>query len=324
MSKDKVYGVALAGMRSVLNETLLEIGRKNKKVVVIDCETGKATNIFAFKKEFPDRFVELGVAEQNAVSFAFGVARSGYIPVLPLFGSFLTRRACDQIFIQVGYAKANIKLIGCYAGLSTPNTGATHQSINDVSIIRSIPNIFVVETCDEVELRNAIIATVRKEGPGYLRMIRSDIHPYDEMVVSQRRKFEIGKVSVLRNGRDITLIGTGLMVSRCIEAAEVLEKRGIQAEVINCSTIKPLDKANIVKSVKKTRAVVTAENHSVIGGMGGAVAEMLSEELPVPLMRVGVNDEFGESGSLKDLLTKYGLTSHAVVSAALMTLERKG
>lgn len=318
-----MYGCTLRGMRTVLKETLLELGRKNEKVVVIDCETGTATNILAFKKEFPDRFVELGVAEQNSISFAFGVVRSGYIPIVPLFGSFLTRRACDQIFIQVGYAGANIKLIGCYAGLTTPNTGATHQSINDVSIIRSIPKIVVIEACDEIELRQAIIASVEHYGPIYVRMIRGDIKPYDKNIMPEGYKFEIGKASILKKGKDITFISCGMMVSRCLEAADILAKEDILAEVINCSTIKPLDNEIILKSVKKTKAVVTVENHSIIGGLGSAIAEMLAENFPVPMKIVGIMDKFGESGPLEDLFSKYGLTTDKVIEAARQVLKRK-
>lgn len=322
MSNEKMYGVSLKGMRTVLKETLIELGHANEKVVVIDCETGTATNIIGYMKEFPERYIRLGIAEQNAVSFAFGVARSGYVPVVPLFASFLTRRACDQIFIQVGYANSNIKLIGCYAGLTTPNTGATHQSINDISIMRSIPNIVIIEACDEIELRQAIISAVEYEGPVYIRMIRGDIKPYDKNIMPENYRFAIGKSGVLKNGNDITLIGSGLMVSRCMEAAEILGQKGIDAEVINCSTIKPLDSKTILESVRKTKAAVTAENHSIIGGLGGAIAEMLIEEFPIPLKRVGIEDKFGESGTLEDLLEKYQLTSSAVVNAAMKLLGR--
>lgn len=324
MSEELMYGCSLKGMRTALKETLIEVAQMNDKVVVIDCETGTATNILSFKKVFPDRFIELGIAEQNSVSFAFGVARSGYIPIVPLFGSFLTRRACDQIFIQVGYAEANIKLIGCYSGLTTPNTGATHQSINDVSIMRSIPNIKIIEACNEMELRGAIIAAVEHHGPVYIRMIRGDIKPYEDVVIPIEQKFEIGKSTVLRKGKDVTLISCGLMVSRCMEASGELLKEGISAEVINCSTIKPLDEETILDSVSKTRAVVTAENHSIIGGLGGALAEFLVENLPVPVKRVGIMDKYGESGALEDLFLKYGLTSEAVISAAKEVLKRKG
>jgi transketolase len=323
MSEELMYGSSLKGMRTALKETLIELARSNEKVVVIDCETGTATNILPFKKEFPDRFIELGVAEQNSISFAFGVAASGYIPIVPLFGSFLTRRACDQIFIQVGYAKANIKLIGCYSGLTSPNTGATHQSINDISIMRSIPGIKIIEACNESELREAIIKIVEIHGPVYLRMIRGDIEPYESMDIPLESSFEIGKASILREGCNVTLIGCGLMVKRCLEAADFLAQNGISAEVLNCSTIKPLDEDTILKSAAKTKAVVTAENHSVIGGLGSAVAESISENCPVPTRRIGIMDRFGESGSLEELFPKYRLSTHAVLEAVKIVLLMK-
>ena len=320
MSEELMYGSSLKGMRTALKETLLEVARSNKKVVVIDCETGTATNILPFKKEFPDRFIELGVAEQNSISFAFGVSVSGYIPIVPLFGSFLTRRSCDQIFIQVGYAGANVKLIGCYSGLTTPNTGATHQSVNDVSIMRSMPGIKIIETCNESELREAIIEAVKVHGPVYIRMIRGDIEPYESMDVKLEGEFKIGKARVLREGCDVSLIGCGLMVKRCLEAAELLAEEGISAEVVNCSTIKPLDEVTIFKSATKTKAVVTAENHSIIGGLGSAVAEFIGENCPVPIKRVGIMDKYGESGSLDELFLKYGLSNQAVMEAVKRVL----
>lgn len=315
-----MYGCSLKGMRTALKETLIEIARTNEKVVVIDSETGTATNILPFKKEFPDRFIELGVAEQNAISFAFGISVSGYIPIVPLFSSFLTRRACDQIFIQVGYVEANVKLIGCYSGFTTPNTGATHQSVNDVSIMRSIPGIKIIEACSESELREAIIKVVEIHGPAYIRMIRGDIKPYEDMDVKLDGEFEISKARVLRRGHDVSLISCGLMVKRCLEAAELLAGEGISAEVVNCSTIKPLDGDTIYKSVSKTKAVVTAENHSVIGGLGSAVSEFIVENCPAPVKRVGIMDKYGESGPLEDLFPKYGLTVQAVMEAVRYVL----
>lgn len=318
-----MYGCVLKGMRETLGKTLVEIGKENEKVIVIDCETGPSTNILEFRDTFPARFISMGIAEQNAISFAFGVVKTGYIPIIPLFSSFMTRKACDQIFIQVGYANENIKMIGCYSGITTPNTGATHQSINDVSIMRSIPNILIIETADEFELKQALKKTVEYKGPVYLRMIRGDISPYNQRVIPEGYEFEIGKASILKEGNGISLIGSGLMVSRCMEAAEKLKEKGIDAEVINCSTIKPLDKDTILKSVKKTKRIVTAENHTVIGGMGSAIAEMLIEEYPVPLKMVGIKDKFGESAELKDLLIKYGLTSDEVVKASLEIVNKK-
>lgn len=323
MSEKTMYGASLKGMRATLGETLVDIGGKNKKVVVIDCETGTATNILEFRDTYPDRFVTVGVAEQSGISFAFGAARAGYVPIVPLFGSFLTRRALDQIFIQIGYAEANIKLIGCYSGLTTPNTGATHQSINDISIMRSIPNITVIETADPFELKQALYAMMEVEGPVYLRMIRGDIEPYDLQCVPEDHQFALGKSSVLKTGKDITLIGSGLMVARCLEAAQLLSKQGIQAEVINMSAIKPVDAETLTASARKTGAAVTAENHSVIGGVGSAVLETLSDICPVPLKRVGIMDRYGESAALKDLFEKYGLTSNRVADAAMELVRQK-
>jgi transketolase len=270
---------------------------------------------------FPNRFVTTGVAEQSGLSFAFGVARTGFVPIVPLFSSFLTRRACDQIFIQVGYANANIKMVGCYSGLTTPNTGATHQSVNDIAIMRSIPNLTVIETADPFELRQALLAMMEIQGPVYIRMIRGDVKKYDIQCVPDDHQFTVGKSTVLREGRDITLIGSGLMVPRCLEAANTLVEKGIDAEVINLSAIKPFDTETVLRSVKKTGRAVTAENHSVIGGVGSAVLEALCGN-PVPVSMVGIQDKFGESGSLEDLFEKYGLTSEKVVSAALELLGK--
>jgi len=321
MSEKMMYGSSLKGMRATLGETLVEIGRENEKVVVIDCETGTATNILEFRDTFPDRFVTTGVAEQSGLSFAFGVARAGMIPIVPLFSSFLTRRACDQIFIQAGYADANIKLIGCYSGLTSPNTGATHQSVNDISIMRAMPNFTVIETADPNELKQALNAMMEIEGPVYLRMIRGDIKKYDVSCVPKNHEFKIGKSTVLKEGKDITLIGSGLMVSRCLEAAEMLKGNNIEAEVINLSAIKPFDTETVLKSVKKTGRAVTAENHSIIGGAGSAVLENLSDKCPVLTKMVGIMDKYGESGELEDLFGKYGLTSEKVFEAALELMK---
>jgi transketolase len=309
-------------MRATLGDTLVELGHTDPKMIVIDCETGTATNILDFRDTFPERYVTTGVAEQSGVSFAFGAARSGLHPVIPLFSSFLTRRACDQIFIQIGYAHANVKMVGCYSGLTTPNTGATHQSINDIALMRTLPGVTVIEAADPFELKQALIAMTEIDGPVYLRMIRGDIAEYDGQCVPEDHEFRIGKSTVLREGRDISLIGTGMMVSRCLEAAEILREKGYSAEVINCSAIKPFDNETIAASVRKTGRAVTAENHSIIGGTGSAVAECLAEHCPAPLRRVGIMDQYGESGSLEELFPKFGLTTEKVVEAALSLLEK--
>jgi len=215
-------------------------------------------------------------------------------------------------------------MIGCYSGLTTPNTGATHQSINDLSIMRSIPKMIVVEVCDENELNQAIHGAVKYHGPIYIRMVRGDIEPYDSQpVMPEGYRFAFGKACVLREGSDVTLIGSGLMVSRCMEAERVLQKLKISAEVINCSAIKPLDEKTLLDSARKTGAVVTTENHSIIGSMGSAVVEFLAERCPVLVRRIGVMDKFGESGPMKNLFTEYGLTTQAVVNAAKQVLGYK-
>ena len=316
MSEKLMYGSSLKGMRATLGETLVELGQENEKIIVIDGETGTATNIFDFRDTFPERFVTVGVAEQSAVSFAFGASRNGFIPFVPLFSSFLTRRACDQIFIQIGYSHANVKLVGCYSGFTTPNTGATHQSINDLAIIRSMPNFTVIETADSFELKQVLKKAAQIKGPVYVRMIRGDISQYDGVFNKEGYQFEIGKSPVLREGKDITLIACGLMVPRALEAADELMKKGISAEVINLSSIKPIDTDTLVKSLKKTGKAVTAENHNIMGGMGSAVLEAICDKSPVPVKMIGIMDQYGESAELKDLFEKYHLRAQDIVYAA--------
>ena len=320
MSEKMRYGCSLKGMRATLSDSLVELGHKDPNMIVVDCETGTATNVLDFRDTFGDRYVTMGVAEQSGVSFAFGASRAGLHPVVPLFSAFLTRRACDQIYIQIGYAQANVKMIGCYSGLTTPNTGATHQSVNDIAIMRSMPDITVVETADPEELRQALLSMWDVPGPVYIRMIRGDIAKYDIQCVPEDHQFKFGKSTVLREGMDISLIGTGMMVSRCLEAADILKEKGYSAEVINCSALKPFDNETIAASVKKTGRAVTAENHNIIGGTGSAVAECLAEYCPAPMKRVGIMDKYGESGSLEELFPKFGLTTEKVVEAALELL----
>ena len=316
-----IYGSKIQGMRAAVGDTLVELGKKNDRIVVIDAETAVATNIMPFKNEFPDRFLSTCIAEQNAISIAYGLQRMGFIPFVPLFASFIGRRAFDQIFVQAGYPNANIKMLGCYAGITAASVGATHQSFNDIAIMRTIPNIIIIEACDAEELREAIIASAEYDGPVYIRVVRSDLEQYEVKQMPKDYNFKIGKAAVIKEGTDITLIGSGIMVARCKEAAEILKKQGISAEVINVSTIKPLDKETIVKSVSKTRHVVTAENNTVIGGLGGAVAEILSEECPTKMARIGVKDKFGHSGLIDELLEIYNLTTDDIVQNALNILK---
>ncbi|RPI10925.1 MAG: transketolase family protein [Zetaproteobacteria bacterium] len=317
------YGVSQGNIRQLFGEALVGIGRANPDVVVLDCQTAMPTAAVAFAKAFPDRFIDLGIAEQNAVSFAAGLARMGFIPIVPLFACFSSRRALDQVTIQAAYANLNVKVCGLYAGLTSPNTGATHQMISDLAVMRSIPNMTVVEPADALEMSQALAAVVAHPGPAYFRMVRGDIGGPCPRVVPDGYNFELGRAALLCEGQDVTLVGSGLMVSRCLSAAETLRREGIAADVVNVSTIKPLDADLIIARAQRTGAVVTAENHSVLGGLGGAVAEALGDACPVPLRRVGVRDEFGTSGPLEEIFPLYGLTADAVCEAARTVIRAK-
>jgi len=317
------YGVSQGNIRQLFGDALVALGQANPNVIVLDCQTAMPTAAVTFARAFPDRFIDLGIAEQNAVSFAAGLARMGFVPILPLFACFSSRRALDQVTIQAAYAGLNVKVCGLYAGLTSPNTGATHQMISDLAIMRSIPNMTVVEPADALEMRQALSAAVAHQGPVYFRLVRGDIGGPCPRVVPDGYEFRLGRAVMLREGTDVTLIGSGLMVSRCLEAADLLGKEGVAADVINVSTIKPLDVDLLIARARLTGAVVTAENHTVLGGLGGAVAEMLGDACPVPLRRVGIRDEFGTSGPLEDLFLRYGLTADAVREAAHAAIKAK-
>jgi transketolase len=319
-----MYGVAQGNIRQLFGEALVAVGQANPNVVVLDCQTAMPTAAVSFARAFPERFIDLGIAEQNAVSFAAGLARMGFVPIVPLFACFSARRALDQVTIQVAYADMNVKVCGLYAGLTSPNTGATHQMISDLAVMRSIPNLAVVEPADALEMQQALAAVVAHRGPVYFRMVRGDIGGPCPRVSPDGYTFRLGKAALLREGRDVTLIGSGLMVSRCLQAAEILANEGIAADVVNVSTIKPLDAEMIAARAGRTGAVVTAENHTVLGGLGGAVAEVLGEVCPVPLRRVGIRDEFGTSGPLEEIFPQYGLTAEAVCEAARSAVKAKG
>lgn len=317
------YGIGTGNIRQAFGETLVMIGRQNPDLVVVDCQTAMPTGASVFARSFPDRFIDLGIAEQNAMSFAAGLARVGLVPVLPLFACFVVRRALDQLTVQAAYPALNVKICGVYAGLTSPNTGATHQMLTDIAILRATPQVAVIEPADEYEMIQALQAAVAHPGPVYFRLVRGDIGGQVPRVSPTGYLFQLGRPSLLREGRHVTLVGSGLMVSRCLAAAETLAREGIQAEVVNVSTIKPLDPTLIVDSAARTGAVVTAENHSVLGGLGGLIAEILGDRCPVPLRRVGVHDVFGESGPLEELLPRYGLTAEAVAAAARDVLKDK-
>ncbi len=305
--------------RNYYGKALAELAKTRKDVVVLDADLAGSTKTSEFEKVAPERFVEVGIAEQNMIGVAAGLAASGKTVFASTFAVFATGRCWEQIRLAVAYPKNNVKIVSTHCGISVGEDGASHQGLEDISIMRSIPNMVVISPADAYEAYAATMALADYKGPCYMRLGRADF----PIITKEGEKFEIGKAKVLREGKDVTLIGTGQMVSACLQAAEELEAKGISAEVINVSTIKPLDTECIRKSVSKTGCAVTAEEHSIIGGLGSAVAEFLSEECPAPLTRVGTKDTFGESGKAELLMEKYGLTAKDIAEAANVSISKK-
>lgn len=295
--------------RDAYGEALKELGKTNKDIVVLDADLSGSTKTAVFKKEYPDRFFNVGIAEQNLMGTAAGLATTGKIPFASTFAMFATGRAFEIIRNSICYPKLNVKIAATHAGLTVGEDGATHQSVEDLSLMRSIPNMTVLCPADGVEAKKAIIKASQYNGPVYIRLGRSK----EPVIFNQDYNFEIGKGVELKAGNDITIIATGIMVSKALEAGKILENHGISARVINMSTIKPIDEDIIIKAAKETKKIVTVEEHSIIGGLGSAVAEVLVENYPVPLKRIGVEDKFGESGTAEDVLKKYGLTVENIV-----------
>ncbi|WP_019907957.1 transketolase family protein [Thermoanaerobacter indiensis] len=298
--------------REAYGKALVELGAKNKDVVVLDADLSKSTKTADFQKVYPDRFFNMGISEQDMMVTAAGLATCGKIPFASTFAIFATGRAYEQVRNSIGYPHLNVKIAATHAGITVGEDGATHQSIEDISLMRGIPGMVVINPADAEETRKAIFAAAEHYGPVYIRLGRMavpDIH-------DQNYKFELGKGEVIREGKDVAIIATGIMVAIAIEAADKLKEEGIEATVVNIHTIKPIDKDLIVEVAKKTGKVITAEEHSIIGGLGSAVAEVLSEEYPVKIKRIGIRDEFGQSGSPKELLKHYGLTAEDIVKAA--------
>ena len=301
------YGKALAALAA------------RKDIVVLDADLGGSTRTSDFAKVAKDRFVQVGIAEQNMIGVAAGLAAAGKTVFASTFAVFATGRCWEQIRQAVAYPKHNVKIVATHCGISVGGDGASHQALEDIAIMRVLPNMIVISPADANEAYAATLAIADHKGPCYMRMGRADF----PLITPEGVKFEIGKATVMREGSDVTLIGTGQMVTSCLEAAAALEQKGISAEVINMSTIKPLDDDAVIMSASKTKCVVTAEEHSIIGGLGSAVAECLSANAPVPLERVGVKDTFGESGDPGELMKKYGLTTDDVIAAAENAIKRK-
>jgi transketolase len=306
--------------RKAYGQALVELGRENPNVVVLDCDLSKSTMTNMFAKEFPERFINMGIAEANMMATAAGLASCGKIPFTSTFAVFATGRAWEQARMSIGYTRLNVKIAATHAGITVGEDGASHQANEDITLMRVIPNFTVIVPADGVETKQAVKAAAEHDGPVYLRLGRADV----PIIFDDTYKFEIGKAVILREGKDISLFACGGMVSEALKATEELAQQGISAEVINVSTIKPLDRATIVASVRKTGAAVSAEEHTIVGGLGGALAELFAEEHPVPMRRVGLEDCFGESGGSNELLCKYCMTSANIADAARGVLKRKG
>lgn len=305
--------------REAYGEALRELGLENKNIVVLDADLSKSTKTNVFAKEFPDRFFNVGIAEQNLMGVAAGLAAAGKTPFVSTFAMFASGRAFEQIRNSICYPKLNVKIAATHAGLTVGEDGASHQAIEDISLMRSIPNMTVIVPADATETRYAVASAAKHNGPVYLRLGRMAVPE----LFGDGYDFEIGKAVELADGIDVTIIATGVMVAPARRAADELIAAGFSARVLNMHTIKPIDKETIVKAAQDTGAIVTCEEHSIIGGLGSAVAEVLVENVPVPMERVGVMDTFGESGTPNDLLAKYNLTVADIVQAAKRAISRK-
>ena len=305
--------------REAYGNALAEFGEKYD-FVVLDADLAAATKTGVFRKKFPERHFECGIAEGNMMVVAAGIASTGVIPFVSTFAMFAAGRAFEQVRNGIGYPHLNVKIGATHAGISVGEDGATHQCNEDIATMRTIPGMTIINPADAVEARACVEAAILHEGPVYMRFGRLAIPTlYD----ASTYKFELGKGVMMSEGKDVTIVATGLMVHKALEAKELLKNEGIDAEVINIHTIKPLDRDMVIASAKKTGCVVTAEEHNIIGGLGSAVAEALSETCPVPVLRVGVEDQFGRSGKVPPLLELYGLTAENIAAKAKASIALK-
>jgi transketolase len=304
--------------RDAYGEALLELGKKRPDIVVLDADLSGSTKTGKFAKVFPERFFNLGVAEQDMIGTAAGLALTGKVPFASTFAVFETGRAWDQIRLVVCYSNTNVKLVASHGGITVGEDGASHQALEDIALMRTLPNMKVIVPADATETTSVIHAVADMRGPVYVRLGRAKV-PY---VMPDDYSFEIGKAHVFRMGKDVNIIAAGIMVDIALTASDMLRDKDIDAGVINMSTVKPLDEETLLKAAKQSRVVITAEEHSIIGGLGSAVCEYLSEQCPVPVRRIGVNDSFGCSGSPGELLKLYGLTAEGIVETAMRELEK--
>ena len=295
--------------RESYGNALVELGKKHDNVVVLDADLAAATKTGIFKKAFPERHIDCGIAESNMIGVAAGLATTGMVPFASSFAMFAAGRAFEQVRNSVGYPKLNVKIGATHAGISVGEDGATHQCNEDIALMRTIPGMVVINPADDVEAKAAVEAAYEHQGPVYMRFGRLAVPVIND---KPDYKFEIGKGVTLREGKDVTIIATGLPVSNCLEAAEKLAAEGIDAKVINIHTIKPLDEELVVAAAKETGKVVTVEEHSVIGGLGSAVCDVLAAQAPTKVLKIGINDVYGESGPAVQLVKKYGLDAESI------------
>lgn len=295
--------------RDSYGNALVELGKEHENLVVLDADLAAATKTAVFKKAYPERHIDCGIAESNMAGIAAGMSTCGYVPFMSSFAMFAAGRAFEQVRNSIGYPHLNVKIGATHAGISVGEDGATHQCCEDIALMREIPGMVVINPCDDVEARAAVRAAYEYTGPVYLRFGRLALP-----VINDRDtyNFEIGKGVMLKEGRDVSIIATGLCVYESLKAAEMLAEDGISAEVINIHTIKPLDEAMVISTASKTNKVFTVEEHSIVGGLGSAVAEVLAEKCPTKLYRIGIRDTFGESGPAKELIHKYELDAEGI------------
>ena len=305
--------------RSGFGQGLLEAGKRNQNVVALCADLTESVKMGAFKEAFPERFFQIGISEANMVGVASGLALSSKVPFIGSFAAFSTGRVYDQIRQSVAYSNTNVKIAGSHAGITLGEDGATHQILEDIGLMKMLPNMVVINPCDYNQTVQATIAAAEHVGPVYIRFGR----PKVPIFISEDTPFQIGKALMLNEGKDVTILATGHLVWEAIQAGEMLAEKGIDAEIINIHTIKPLDKEAILKSVAKTGCVVTCEEHQYNGGLGDSVAQLLALNNPKPIEYVGINDKFGESGKPEDLMVKYGLKSQNILEAVEKVIKRK-
>ena len=305
--------------RQAYGDALVELGEKNKDIVVLDADLSKSTTTAKFGKKFPDRFFNMGVAEANMMNTAAGLATCGKIAFVSSFSIFATGRAWEQIRNTICYSGLNVKIVATHSGVSVGPDGASHQCIEDISLMKTIPTMTVIEPCDAVETRKAVLAAVPHKGPIYIRLGRAAV----PVITKKEDLYTIGKATILRNGKDVAIVACGALVANSLTAADMLSKEGIEATVVNMHTIKPIDQEILVKVAKQVNAVVTAEQHVLDGGLGSAVASVLARNYPVPMEMIGIDNRFGQSGEPDILFKEYHLLPEDIIVAAKRAIERK-